>query len=197
MKDTIDKGLQRLNWKHWMLFLLISQGIFMMMQHYTMPIIAGEAGGMSILDAQPLGYSYDYVVHFLEQLSPRGYTYYQWIQLPLDVLYPMMNFILSITTLGILKGWGEKVDMRIASLWMTLPFIGMLSDYMENVIIALMLADREHVVLWLVRLCSSLTIIKSSAVMLFYGVCLIFGVRIGIIKMLQIKKGRGQNHDNI
>lgn len=197
MRYRVDKKLEGVTWKQWILFLFISQGILVVMQHYTMPIISREAGGMTILDALPFGYSYEYVLRFIEQLTPRGYMYYERIQLSLDLFYPMMLFLFGMTTIAMIRRFGDKIHIRMASLWGIIPCIGMLADYTENGIISLMLRDAERVTPRLVSLCSYLTMIKSVSVMLFYSICLLFVIIIGTIRLFRIKKGMEERHDNI
>ena len=48
MKTRIRDKIQKITWKHWILFLLLSQAIYIFMLSWSIPAIQQEAGGMKV-----------------------------------------------------------------------------------------------------------------------------------------------------
>ena len=110
---------------------------YLVMLAWSIPRISAEAGGMTIFDMRPSGYSFDEARTFLAALSPEGERFYTDVQHRLDAVYPALLAV----TLGwaILRlaptGWGVWRWPLAAS---AIP--GMVFDYRENDDVARMLA---------------------------------------------------------
>jgi hypothetical protein len=188
MLTKIDEKTKKITWKHWVLFLLLSQIIYIIMLRKTIPGIQEEAGGMKIFDLQPFGYSTDYVYRFFSQLSEKGYTLYKLVQLPLDTLYPLLNFLTGISTFILLNRIFLKLYTRsiqkkysiYASIMLLLPFFAMIFDYLKNIIVFIMLSYKGAISKGFILASSSFTIIKSLSITFFYGMCLMMCMTIGI-----------------
>jgi hypothetical protein len=189
MVTTITKKLEKITWKHWLLFLVLSQAIYIIMQTQTIPRIGQEAGGLRIFDMQPLGYTYDYAHTFLSQLSEKGYKLYKFVQLPLDILFPLVNCLTGICTFVLLirvyrrvkgKAVQEKLSLPF-KMMLSLPLAAMLSDYLENIMILVMLSYKVAVPKVLVSVANIFTLIKSMSTTVFYTISVIICIVIGVI----------------
>lgn len=186
MVDSIKSKMNKISWKHWLLFLLLSQVIYSIMQMLTIPGIQKEAGGLPIFDMQFLGYSYEYAHKFLSQLTAKGYELYLFYQLPLDLLYPFLNFLTGICTFVLLSRIYLKYkDKMLQEKYylirnvLILPLASMVFDYLENSMIFVMLSYKEAVPKTFVTLSSIFTLLKSMSAVMFYTLCLITCVLIG------------------
>ncbi|MGJ7921693.1 hypothetical protein [Neobacillus sp. LXY-4] len=176
MKNNLAKNLEKITFKVWLLFLILSQTIYIIMQTYTIPRISDEAGGLLIFDMKPLGYTYEDAYKFLSQLSEKGYKLYTHVQLPLDILFPILNGITGLCTFILLIRLYNKVknksDLYLFSPFskatLTLPLIAMLFDYMENMMIFVMLSYQSAVPKMVVYVADIFTIIKSMSTSIFY-----------------------------
>ena len=159
------------------------------MQTQTIPRIRQEAGGLNIFDMQPLGYTYDYAHKFLSQLSEKGYELYKFFQLPLDILFPLLNALTGICTFVLLirvyhRVKGKAVQQKHSlpfKLMMSLPLTAMLSDYLENITILIMLSYKAAVPKSLVSVANIFTLIKSMSTTAFYIISVIICIVIGVI----------------
>lgn len=201
MKSKIDAMLERITWKHWIVFLLFSQMVYAIMLIYTIPNVQNEAGGMKIFDLQLLGYSFDYAQEFFSLLTERGYTLYKCVQLPIDILYPFLNFLVGISSLALLKRGLEKLTGESDPLkftWATyfmlmLTFFSMIFDYLENIMVFTMLSRRGLVSSGFVKVSSLFTIAKSLSTTFFYSICLIVCLAIAILWFYKKFKGSHTN----
>ncbi len=178
MINRLAKGLEAVTVKLWLLFLLLSQSIYAIMQNYSIPRIRREADGLLIFDMNPLGYPYEYAHKFLTQLSEEGYTLYLHVQLPLDILFPVLNCLTGLSTFILLIRLYNKVKITSAlpiyssfsKAVLALPIAAMLFDYLENIMIFMMLSYKTAVPISLVYVASTFTIIKSISTVVFYTV---------------------------
>ena len=176
MINRLDKGLEIVTFKLWLLFLLLSQSIYVFMQSYSIPRTSQEAGGLLIFDMNPLGYTYEYAHQFLSQLSEKGYTLYLHVQLPLDILFPILNCLTGLSTFILLIRLYNKVKhtsvlpiySSFSKAALALPLIAMVFDYLENIMIFMMLSYKAGVPISLVYVASTFTIIKSISSLVFY-----------------------------
>lgn len=176
MINRLAKGLEAVTVKLWLLFLVMSQSIYAIMQNYSIPRTSREAGGLLIFDMNPLGYTYEYAHKFLTQLSEEGYTLYLHVQLPLDILFPILNCLTGLSTFILLIRLYNKVKNTSAlpiyssfsKAVLALPIAAMLFDYLENIMIFTMLAYKAAVPISLVFVASTFTIIKSISTVVFY-----------------------------
>lgn len=176
MLNTLAKSLETVTFKLWLLFLLGSQAIYALMLSYSIPRISQEADGLLIFDMNSLGYDYEYAHKFLSQLSEKGYTMYLHIQLPLDILFPVLNCLTGLSAFILLIRLHHKVKHTAAlpncsffsKAAISLPVVAMLCDYLENLMIFMMLSYKAAVPIILVNVASTFTIIKSIATSIFY-----------------------------
>lgn len=174
--NKIVNSLNKVTIRIWLLFLLMSQTIYFIMQSYSIPKISNEAGGLLIFDMKPLGYTYAYAYTFLSQLSEKGYELYKHIQLPLDILFPILNCLTALCTFALLIRFYNKVNLisklalhsSFSKTALSLPLLAFLSDYAENIIIFAMLAYKSEIPKVLVYVSNIFTVTKSISTLVFY-----------------------------
>ncbi len=177
MINQIITRLNKVTIKLWLLFLLMSQTIYAIMLSYSIPRIRQEADGLLLFDMKSLGYSYEYAYTFLSQLSEKGYELYKYVQLPLDILFPVLNCLMGLCTFALLIRFYNKVQFTsqltlhssFSKIVLSLSLISMLSDYAENILISLMLIYKSAVPKYLVYMTDIFTITKSMSALLFYA----------------------------
>jgi hypothetical protein len=202
MFHFLMKRMEKINWKHWLFFFLLSQSIYFLMLSQTIPQISRESGGMKPFDMMPLGYSLQYANSFLSHLTDQGYSIYKYVQLPLDTFFPILNFGAGFCMLVLLfRSFGslriEKISRLTSFLhWISLflPFLAMICDYIENILIINMLTSKEIVPI-IVSAANIFTILKSMSTTIFYSICLLVVILISIRWMqnkLREKKAVGK-----
>jgi len=200
MGSVFMSRLKQITWKHWLVSLLMSQAIFISMQIVTIPLILQEAGGLKIFDMLPLGYTYDYAYQFLAQLTERGYELYKYVQLPLDIFFPILNCLAGLCTFILLTRLYLRVSRKslqdqyslALKIVLALPLIAMLFDYLENLMIFVMLTYRLAIPKALVGVANIFTIVKSMSTTMFYTINLLLGIVAVIIWLKKIKEAKSQ-----
>ena len=143
-----------------------SQIVFVVMSLVTLPIITRESEGLPPFDTTALaGYDYDYATRFVAALSSYGKTIYLYVQEPLDVLFPLLSaafIVLSLTRLGMGR-------------WAWAGFIPMVLDYIENIMVIIMLTTSFGPPVPLVS--SAMTQTKAVVTMVLYLLLVILFIR--------------------
>lgn len=161
MKTIIN---QNLNGRTVLLMVTMTQIIYFIMLKVTIPMVESYAEGMPILDMIPFGSGYEYTINLLQNLGADGRLLYRSVQLPIDMAYPLF-FAISYGMLifYLLKQLGYNY-----SYFKYLPFIPAaagLFDYLENISIMKILNGYPDVSVFEVTVSNSMTIAKSSFVM--------------------------------
>lgn len=188
MASILTKTVEKINWKHWLFFFLLSQSIYVLMLTQTIPRISREAGGMKIFDMLPLGYSYHYANSFLSQLTDHGYRLYKYVQLPLDIFFPFFNFAAGYCMFVLLCRFYFSIRRERTKgyyfllQWISLGLLllAMLFDYLENILILTMLHFEENVPINIVLAAKTFTIIKSMSTTTFYCISLLIVIAISV-----------------
>lgn len=188
MLSILTKTVEKINWKHWLFFFLLSQSIYVLMLSQTIPRISREAGGMKIFDMLPLGYSYHYAHSFLSQLTDHGYRLYKYVQLPLDIFFPIFNFAAGFCMLVLLCRFYFSIRQErtkgfyflLQRISLGLLLSAMLFDYLENIMILTMLYFEENVPINIVLTAKTFTIIKSMSTTTFYCISLLIVIVLSV-----------------
>jgi hypothetical protein len=181
MLTSLSKVIEKIHWKHWLFLFLLSQSIYVLMLTITIPKISTEAGGMRIFDMMPLGYTYHYAISFLARLSEHGYHLYKYVQIPLDIFFPIFSFGAGFCMLILLLRFyrslrrekKSKYDLFLQWIGLFLSFLAMLCDYLENMMIVTMLSFKENVSTIIVSVANIFTMIKSMSTTIFYSICIL------------------------
>ena len=126
------KGKDRLFW----FVIAVTLADYCVMIFWSIPKISAQAGGLTVFDMRPGGYSFDEAKTFLAALSPEGAAFYINVQHKLDAAYPAL--------LALTLGWAI---LRLApanwGLWRWLlaatALPGTVFDYRENLDVSSML----------------------------------------------------------
>ena len=117
------------------LIVFATVSVYATMLLWSIPLISKEADGLVVFDMLPTGYSFAEAQAFLSALTPEGKQFYLKVQHRLDLLYPAL--------LAITVGWAMMLlvpNWRWRPLLALVPIPGMVFDYLENSVVAAMLA---------------------------------------------------------
>ena len=189
--------LSQITFKWWLLFLFMSQAVYSLMLIYSIPRISHEAGGLLLFDMKPLGYSYEYAHQFLSQLSQKGYELYTHVQIPLDLLYPVLFCLTGLCTIALLfrleqnmtRHPNATLNSAYTRIAFSIPLVAMFADYLENILIFAMLSYQTAVPKTLVLAANGFTLIKSISTAAFYMLVIFLVVRMGLIWIGKMTKG--------
>lgn len=141
--------------------LAASLAIYAVMVVWSLPFIQQEAGGLRPFDLRPGGYTLPETGEFLMKLSPQGREFYLNVQHRLDLFYPVLLALTLATGLWLMAPASWK-----GARWLLviLPLPGMVSDYLENYLVAALLkADPASLDEEVVAVASFATLLKSIA----------------------------------
>lgn len=125
------------------LIVAATAAVYAAMALWSLPMIAGEAGGLAPFDLRPLGYSEAEARAFLDRLSAEGRDHYLTVQRRLDLAFPaLLAAALAWTALRLPpRGWHAVRWLVVAG-----AIGGMVADYAENAAVATMLATSPDAV---------------------------------------------------
>ncbi len=146
---------------------VVTQIVYLVMILITLPHLRELSGGMDPFDMMPGGYDVDYAHRFLAAIGAAGRSFYLTRQIPLDLIYPGLFAISFALIWRWLLAKATNRPGRLAAV-MFLPLLAGLADYGENACIIAMAIKFPDLPDLLVAVASTLTIIKSAAVMLYF-----------------------------
>jgi hypothetical protein len=113
--------------------IFLSAGIvYAIMLMITIPKVMGFSDGMKILDLMPTGYNAAYVNALMNALGENGRHAYLFIQIPFDMVYPLLFGIsLCLIFAFFLKRLGKSEGSLFYICF--LPLLSALFDYAENI----------------------------------------------------------------
>lgn len=157
------------------LWFLLAHAVLLCMMTFTFPKINTRLG-TEAFDLKPLGYSVTEATQMLEHLDASTVKLYLMPQLFLfDILYPLLlALFLSTLTLRLANLTGKQYHTVVFS-GIILPFLAMIFDYTENILIALMITDPGNASPELIRSASTFTILKGVCTTLSWLVMLTLG----------------------
>jgi len=136
----------------------MSHLILLMMMVFTFPVINNHIG-TKVFDLQTFGYSVSMAESIVNNLDDQTTQLYLFPQLTLlDLFYP----ILLALFLGSLLFRLIKVDSKLRSVLLIVPFLAMTFDYSENICIILMISKSIEISESIVLISSSFTILKGA-----------------------------------
>jgi len=143
------------------LFLLAHSALLLMMM-FTFPRINAKFG-TNAFDLKTFGYSTSEAAIMLRNLDQATIDFYLFPQLfLLDILYPIL-LALFLSTVIIRVSYLIKISPdSIFSNLFVLPFVAMFIDYLENIMISLLITSSTDVSSGLIKLSSILTQMKGA-----------------------------------
>jgi hypothetical protein len=143
----------------------------------TIPKVMGFAGGLKLLDMMPTGYSTGYVNELLNALGEEGRHAYLFIQIPVDMVYPLFFGVGNCLLLAYFLNKIKKFDGKLSSLCF-LPLFSGIFDYFENFGIIMMLKSFPNNSVLLSEATNVFSILKSAFTTFYFLVLLILLIKI-------------------
>lgn len=172
MNKAISLLQRASNGKTVLVLFVLTNLVYGVILGYSIPLVLSFSPETVLFDMPPTGYSYAEAIELLQSLGLEGRNSYLTVQLPIDLVYPMM-FAVSY---ALLITWVLKQFLPKQSRLFFVAFIQVLAglfDYLENAGVASMLNAFPDVSEKLVTSASSFTIIKSGLTTLFFVVLLV------------------------
>lgn len=159
--------------------------IYAAMALWSLPQIAGEAGGLMPFDLRPFGYTETEAREFMHRLSDDGRAFYLSVQRRLDLAFPaLLAATLAWTAFRLPPpGWRAVRWVLVGA-----AIVGMVADYLENAAVAAMLsAAPEAVTAEQIAAASRWTLLKSlgATVAMSLGAVLLVQALVARIKTRQ------------
>ena len=149
--------METTTWTKALLWLVASQIVYFIMISVTIPAIENHGNDLRIFDLMPFGYSHQYAITLLEGLGEQGRHIYLTNQIPLDLIYPGLMGVTGALFISLLS---KKTNPSLG-VFVALPIIASIFDYLENFMIAAMLLFYPNVKSTIVTLSSIFTMTKS------------------------------------
>ncbi|MTI38834.1 hypothetical protein [Fulvivirga lutimaris] len=161
--STVHQKLERLATKTGITILFVlAHSVLLIMMTYTFPKINAQLGAEAF-DLRPAGYSPSEAMALLQNLDLASTNFYLFPQLfLLDVLYPiLLAFLLSTLIIRLSRLCKVNPNSFFSNLYV-LPFLAMLADYAENIMIAIMISEPANVTSGFVQTASIFTQLKAG-----------------------------------
>jgi len=177
MKTMIKKYLTG---KTVLLFFIISSSLYFLMLLVTIPHLHNITNGIKILDMMPAGYDFEYVKQLMEALGEDGRRYYQFRQIPIDLIFP---FFFGISNCLIMAWVIDKFGKNNTNwLWVCyLPLFAGFFDYAENFSVISILNSYPDISSQMVRVANLFSVLKSSlttiSLVILLIIILIWGIK--------------------
>lgn len=155
---------------------LLASLVYAVMITITIPYISKDINNLAIFDMRPMGYSVNDALEILDNLSTDRLKYYKTVQLSLDILYPFLVAIYGLFAFAEIR---KKI--KITKLSYILPIMICVFDYLENMMIYIMLVGNSSPII--IKTASSFTIIKSMSTVVFQTILIICLIYIFIKKI--------------
>lgn len=151
----------------------LSHAILLLMLLFTFPHINAKLG-TEAFDLKTFGYSQEEAIRMLQNLDKVTIDFYIFPQLfLLDFLYPILLALFLSTLIVRLSNLIKINGYHVFSNLFILPFIAMIFDYIENVMITLMLINPINVTPEVIKTASICTQLKGTFTTLSWFVILI------------------------
>lgn len=155
---------------------LLSHALFLCMMLFTFPRINAKLGAQAF-DVQTFGYSPSQAITMLQNLDQSTINFYLFPQLFfLDLLYPILLALFFSTVIIRLTNSIKINPDHIFSNLYILPFIAMCFDYLENIMISLMITNPADVSSGIIKASSFFTLMKGAFTTLSWVIILILFV---------------------
>ena len=175
MKELIKNNL---NGKKVLILFILTNIIYTVMLTVTIPKVMSFAGGMKLLDMMPTGYTHQYVNTLLIALGYMGRQAYLYIQIPVDMLYPLFFGVSYCLVLAYLLNKINKLNGNSFYLCF-LPLFAGLFDYFENIGIIIMLKSFPDNSIFLSHITNVFSVLKSSFTAIYFVILIVALIPIG------------------
>lgn len=144
----------------------------------TIPKTVAYSDGMKLLDMMPMGYNFEYVNELFSKLGEEGRQVYLYNQIPVDMIYP---FLFGISYSLLIAYFLKKLEKLNTSFFFlcSVPIIGGMADYFENIGIITMLNNYPDITITQVSTTNFFTLIKSLSTTLFFLILIVIIIIVG------------------
>lgn len=140
---------------------LLAHSVLLIMMLYTFPRI-NDKFGTQAFDLKTFGYSFSEATMMLKNLDQSTINFYLFPQIfLLDILYPILLALFLSAVIIRLTNSIQYNSKNIFSNLFILPFIAMLFDYFENILISIMITNPTNASFTLIKTASIITQLKS------------------------------------
>jgi hypothetical protein len=146
---------------------ILTNAVYAFMLMFTIPKTMKSSDGMELLDMMPKGYDLNYVSELFKALGETGRETYLMIQIPMDMIYPLLFGLSNCLILAYFLNKINKLNTPFIYLCL-LPIIGGIADYFENFGIIKMLRSYPNLTETTVKTTNSFTVLKSISTSLFF-----------------------------
>lgn len=167
--------MRKVNKVHIIISAVLSIIMLGIMDSYSLPLIAKQAGGIAAFDLQTFGYSKDTALKFLSALSESGKELFLNFQLPLDFAFAFVYTFLFLALIIRLNKNGYKLAFA--------PVILFILDIAENTLSVIFLRLKDFP-LFLLSVGSAVTLTKN----IFTLICSVIIIVFIIIKIKNRRK---------
>ncbi|QMT44506.1 hypothetical protein [Neisseria dentiae] len=155
------------------LYFFATMFVYALMLSVTLPELHSYTNGMALFDEKPVFYQKD-TIRLLEYLGEEGRFYYQYRQIPLDMLYIAL---FAFTYHHILRHFTYTLNLHKWRFVIWLPVIAAIFDFLENVCIFGVLYSFPQIST-LISLIPYLTALKMIFGVFYLAVFVILGVMV-------------------
>lgn len=193
---NLNKHLIRISsWPVIITLFILAHAVLLTMMAYTFPRINAQFA-TEAFDLKTFGYSVSEATSMLQNLDQATISFYLFPQLfLLDIIYPiLLALFLSavIIRLSILIKLSPK---HIFSSLYLLPFLAMICDYLENIMISVMICNASDISTGIIKAASTLTLMKGFFTTLSWLIILAL-LGVWIYQKWQSRKKRDQSSDS-
>ncbi len=182
MKELIKRNT---NGRKVLFLFILTNIVYLIMLTVTIPKVMSYSGGMNLLDMMPSGYNAEYANNLLRSLGEQGRNAYLYIQLPVDMVYPLLFGVSYCLVLAYFLNKLGKTDSPLFYLCF-LPLFAGLFDYFENFGIIAMLKTYPGNSGLLTQITNVFSVLKSLLTTIYF-VVLIICLIVFVIRKLFLK----------
>ena len=184
MKELIKRNI---NGRKVLLLFILTNIVYMIMLTITIPKVMSYSGGMNLPDMMPAGYDAEYIRSLFNSLGEKGRNAYLFIQLPVDMIYPLLFGISYCLVLAYFLNKLGKTESPLFNLCF-LPLFAGLFDYLENFGIIAMLNSYPGNSVILTQVTNVFSVLKSLLTTIYFVVLIICFILFVIRKLFQKSK---------
>lgn len=161
------------------LLFILTNLIYVIMLTVTIPMVVEYADGLKLLDMLSRSYTVDYVHELFSALGKDGRHAYLYIQIPVDMVYPLL-FALNYSLM--LAFFLKKLNKLFGPLFYftLLPIISGIADYFENFGIIYLLGQYPEIGQSAVQICNMFSLLKRTSASVSFVFMLIILLWLGI-----------------
>ncbi len=165
--------------KNLLVLFVCSHLVLLLMMLFTFPSINAQIGTKAF-DLQTFGYSASVAASIVDSLNAETTQLYLFPQLLfLDLLYPILLALLQSSLLFRVMNTNSKLGFVV----LLIPFLAMASDYIENILIILMILKAVELSEAFVFVSSSFTLLKGLLTSVAWIAILIGFLRLGVLRI--------------